>query len=85
MARIFRTGRQRAASRRNLIKARRVRSVDTLGHWARAGIRAAAGAASGGYAGPVSNFIEGKKNNRPSKWSKLYKDRSKKRKRRKKR
>lgn len=78
MARIFRTSRQRAASKRNLIRARRVRSHDTLGHYFRIGMRAAAGAVSGGKAGTVSNFIEGKHQKRPNKY---YKDRSGKRKR----
>lgn len=80
MARIFRTSRQRAASKRNLIKARikRTRAHDTLGYYFRMGIRATANAGSGGKASTVSNFIEGKHRKKPNKY---YKDRSGKRKR----
>lgn len=76
-----RTARQRIASRRNLAKARRVRSHDTIGHWVRIGIRAIANAPTRGKAGTVSNFIEGKHRKKSNRW---YKDRSGKRARRKK-
>ena len=59
MARRRRTGKQRAASRRNLVKARRAQK----GTWTpliKTAIRGVANAATMGAAGSVSNFIEGK-------------------------
>lgn len=56
-----RSAKQRAASRRNLAKARRARSGDTLfGLATRMAISTTASTLSGGYAKPISDFIEGK-------------------------
>lgn len=54
-----RTGRQRAASRRNLAKARRVRAHDTLGFYLRAGIRKAASVPTMGVSGKVNTWVNG--------------------------
>lgn len=58
-----RTGRQRAASRRNLAKARvaRKRQGDTLfGYFGRMALSASVSAATGGKGKAISDFIEGK-------------------------
>lgn len=56
-----RSAKQRAASRRNLKKARRARSNDTLfGLATRMAISTTGSVLSGGYAKPINDFIEGK-------------------------
>ena len=58
-----RTGRQRAASRRNLVKARaaRKRQGDTFfGYFGRMALSASVSAATGGKGKAISDFIEGK-------------------------
>ena len=58
-----RTGRQRAASRRNLAKARvaRKRQGDTFfGYFGRMAFSASVSAATGGKGKAISDFIEGK-------------------------
>ena len=88
MARIFRfTPKRRSALRRaGAISARKrkggMKAKDGFGPYIRMGIRSAANAGTMGKASGISNFIEGKRNNRPSKWQQLYKDRSGKRRKR---
>lgn len=84
MARIFRfTPARRSALRKAQAKSARKRSglksKDTFGPYIRMGIRSLANAGTMGKASGISNFIENKQNNRPSKWQKFYKDRSRKR------
>lgn len=56
-----RTGKQRAASRRNLVKARRAKSQDSLfGYAGRLAISTVSSTLSGGTAKPINDFIEGK-------------------------
>ena len=89
MPRIFRfTPKRRSALRKATAASARKRrgglkSKDTFGPYIRSGIRAVANAGTMGKASGISNFIEGKQNNRPSKWQKFYKDRSGKKRRRK--
>jgi hypothetical protein len=87
MARIFRfTAARRSALRKAQAKSARKRkglkSKDTFGPYIRSGIRAVANLPTMGKASGISNFIEGKQNNRPSKWQSFYKDRSGKRRKR---
>lgn len=88
MPRVFRfTPARRSALRKAQAKSARKRkglkSKDTFGPYLRQGVRWLANTPTGGTAGTISNFIEGKKDNRPSKWQKLYRDQSgKKRKKR---
>jgi hypothetical protein len=52
-----RSGRQRAASRRNLIKARhKKRAHDTFGYWAAKGVRKIASTATFGASSMISEF-----------------------------
>ena len=59
-----RTGRQRAASRRNLAKARAVKSRQSgdtfFGYFGRMAFSASVSAATGGKGKAISDFIEGK-------------------------
>lgn len=51
-----RSARQRMASRRNLIKARRKRQQDTFGYWAAKGVKKVASVATFGASGIISEF-----------------------------
>jgi hypothetical protein len=88
MARIFRfTPKRRSALRKATAASARKRrggmkAKDGFGPYIRQGVRWLANAPTAGQASTISNFIEGKKNNRPSKLSRLYRDRSGKRRKR---
>ncbi|UOW93338.1 hypothetical protein SEA_LABELLE_12 [Mycobacterium phage Labelle] len=69
-----RSARQRAASRRNLIKARRVRAHDTWTHWGKKGLSAMVSTATFGTGNKANTWISGNYRKKPSK---LFKDRSK--------
>lgn len=88
MARIFRfTPKRRSALRKattaSARKRKGMKAKDGFGPYIRMGIRGLANAGTMGKASGISNFIEGKDNNRPSKWQQFYKDRSGKKRRRK--
>lgn len=90
MARVFRfTPKRRSALRRaGVISANKRRrggpkAKDGFGPYIRMGIRAVANAGTMGKASGISNFIEGKNDNRPSKWKKFYRDQSGKKRRKK--
>lgn len=67
------SARQRIASRRNLVSARRhkgVRSEDTLGHYFKAGIKIAANSGTFNTAGKANTFISGNYRKKPNKFYK---------------
>ena len=88
MARIFRfTPKRRSALRKATAASARKRSggmkaKDGFGPYIRQGVRWLANAPTAGSASTISNFIEGKKSNRPSRFRRFYKDQTPKRRKR---